>query len=202
MLHRTLHGAFVLFLLYRLPLVILFLASCQGDVHLGASMLVDEDQQRHYGQSRVLALLLKLMDFTLGKQELAVAARWMVRERAVEIRADIHALHPHLALVDIAEGVDKRCLAGPYRLYLRATQDHSCGIGVEECVEERCFLVPYLHRTLLSYFFFFLVHIERIAMPALAGRLLTVIKFIRLSGQSYPDGHQYTRLSALSSALH
>ena len=158
MLHGSFHGALVLFLPYRLPLVVFFLTSRQGDVHLRTAVLVDEHQERHDGQSRVFALLLQLTYLALVEQELAVATGGMVGEGTVEIRTDVHALHPHLAFVDIAEGVDERCLPGPYRLYLRSAKHHTGGIGVEERIEKRCFLIPYLHRTLLSYFLFFLIH--------------------------------------------
>ena len=68
----------VLLFLQRLAFVILLLASTEGDVHLGTTVLVDEDERRHDSITRQLLGFLQLVNLASGEQKLAVALSFMV----------------------------------------------------------------------------------------------------------------------------
>lgn len=94
----------------------------------------------------------------------------MVGERSIEVRTDIHALDPYLALVYHTVRVDQRRLAGAYRLDFRTREHHACRIGVYKEILKRGFLVSDLYGALLSYLLFLLVHVNlsfliRLASP-------------------------------------
>ena len=158
-LNGSIHFSSVLFLLQGLTLVILLLTLAESDIHLGTTLVIDEDERRNDGEARLLAVLLQSAQFALGKEQLAVSARLVVAERAVEVRRDVHSLHPELALIEIAVAVYQRCLTATDRLNLSTREHDARGIGVNEEVFERSLLVAYLYRTLLTEFLFLLVHI-------------------------------------------
>ena len=79
-LHHPVDGPFVLLLLYRLALVVFLLTTGQGDVHLGAAMLVDEHEERDDGEAGVLDLLLELAYLAFREEQFAVATRRMIGE--------------------------------------------------------------------------------------------------------------------------
>ena len=80
MLHDPVYGPLVLFLLDTLALVVLLLTAGKCNIHLCASVLINEPQRRHNGKSRILSLFLQLANLTLGKQQLAVTTRRMIGE--------------------------------------------------------------------------------------------------------------------------
>ena len=57
MLHGSVHFTAILFLLQRLALVILLLASAESNVNLGAALVIDEYEGRDYGEARRLGVL-------------------------------------------------------------------------------------------------------------------------------------------------
>ena len=158
-LNGSIHLSSVLFLLQGLTLVILLLTLAEGDIHLGTTLVIDEDERRNDGEARLLAVLLQSAQFALGKQQLAVSASLVVTKRAVEVRRDVHPLYPKLALVEIAVAVYQRRLTAADRLNLSTREHDARGISINEEVFERSLLVAYLYRTLLSEFLFLLVHI-------------------------------------------
>ena len=101
-LNGSIHLSSVLFLFQSLTLVILLLTLAEGDIHLGTTLVIDEDERRNDGEARLLAVLLQSAQFALGKQQLAVSASLVVAKRTVEVRRDVHPLHPKLTLVEIA----------------------------------------------------------------------------------------------------
>ena len=162
-LNGSIHFSSVLFLLQSLTLVILLLTLTEGDIHLGTALVIDEDERRDDGEARLLAVLFQSAQFALGKEQLAVSARLVVAERAVEVGRDVHSLHPELALIEIAVTVYQRCLTTADRLNLSTREHDARGIGVNEEVFERSLLVAYAHRTFLSNEFLFLVHNRLVA---------------------------------------
>ena len=158
-LDSPVHFSSVFLLLQGLTLVILLLTLAEGNVHLGTSLVIDEDEYRNDGEARLLAVFFQTAQFTLGEQQLAVAACFVVAEGAVEIRRDVHALHPELALVEVAVAIHQRRLAAADGLNLSTREHDARGVSVNEEVLERSLLVAYLYRTLLTEFLFLLVHI-------------------------------------------
>lgn len=77
-LNGSIHLSSILFLLQGLTLVILLLTLAEGDIHLGTSIVVNEDKCRHDGKARLLAILFQTAQFALGEKELAVAASLMI----------------------------------------------------------------------------------------------------------------------------
>ena len=157
-LDRSIHLSSVLFLLQSLALVILLLTLAEGNVHLGSTVIIDKDEGWNNGETGLLAILLKTAQFTLGKEQLAVAASLMIGKRAIEIRRDIHTLYPKFSLIEIAIAIYQRCLTATDRLDLGTGKYDTSGISINEEVLERCLLVAYLYRTLLTEFLIFLVH--------------------------------------------
>jgi len=158
-LNGSIHFSSVLFLLQGLTLVILLLTLAEGDIHLGTAFVIDEDERRNDGEARLLAVLLQSAQFALGKQQFAVSASLVVAKRAVEVRRDVHPLHPKLTLVEIAVAVYQRRLTTADRLNLSTREHDARGISINEEVFERSLLVAYLYRTLFTEFLFLLVHI-------------------------------------------
>ena len=73
-LNGSIHLSSILFLLQGLTLVILLLTLAESNIHLGTSIVVNEDKCRHDGKARLLAILFQTAQFALGEKELAVAA--------------------------------------------------------------------------------------------------------------------------------
>ena len=109
-LDSPVHFSSVFLLLQGLTLVILLLTLAEGDIHLGTSIVVNEDKCWHDGKARLLAILFQSAQFALGEKELAVAASLMIGKRAIEIRRDIHTLHPQFTLIEIAVAIYQGCL--------------------------------------------------------------------------------------------
>lgn len=80
MLDGTVHFSSVLLLLERLSLVVFLLTLAEGDINLGTSVVVDENEYRHDGKSRLLAVFLKSSEFSLVEQQLAVSAGLVIAE--------------------------------------------------------------------------------------------------------------------------
>ena len=102
MLQCPVHFPSVFLRLERLALVELLLSTAQGNIHLGSAMIVNEDKGWHYGKSRSLRVLKEMPYLTFGEQQLTVALGLMVGIAAIEIWRYVHALHPHLALDNVA----------------------------------------------------------------------------------------------------
>ena len=159
MLDCSIHLPSVFLLLQSLTLVILLLTLAEGNVHLGTSLVVDENEYRNDGEARLLAVFLQSAQFTLGEKQLAVAACFVVAEGTVEIRRDVHTLHPELALVEVAVAIHQRRLAAADGFNLSTREHDARSVSVNEEVLELSLLVAYLYRTLLAEFLVFLVHI-------------------------------------------
>ena len=155
MLDSSIHLSSILFFLQSLTLVILLLTLAEGDIHLGTSIVVNEDKCRHDGKARLLAILFQTAQFALGEKELAVAASLMIGKRAIEIRRDIHTLYPKFTLIEIAVAIYQGCLTATDRLDLGTGKYDTSGVSINEEVLERCLLVAYLYRTLLAEFLIF-----------------------------------------------
>ena len=59
------------------------------------------------------------------QQELTFAARRVIRPRTPHVRSDVHGIHPHFAVVDIAVAINERRAALAQRLHLGALEDHA-----------------------------------------------------------------------------
>ena len=136
MLDRTVHLSSVLLLLQGLTLVILLLTLAEGDINLGTSVVVDEDERRHDGVTRLLGVFLQSSQLTLGEQQLAVTTSLMVAKRTIEIRRDVHALHPEFAIVEVTIAIHERSLAASDRLDFSTRQHDAGGISVNKEVLE------------------------------------------------------------------
>ena len=66
-LNGSIHFSSVLFLLQGLTLVILLLTLAEGDIHLGTTLVIDEDERRNDGEARLLAVLFQSAQFALGR---------------------------------------------------------------------------------------------------------------------------------------
>ena len=159
MLHRPIHLAAVFFGFECLSLVKLFLTFAEGEVHLGAPMLIEEHEQGDDGVTSLLGSTLKTCYLAPVEQEFAVALGLMVVIGAIEIGGDVHSLHPYLTIVDVAEGIHQTGFAETDRFYLGACEHDTCRVSLDEEILKRGFLIADVHRTLLSYQFLFLVHL-------------------------------------------
>jgi hypothetical protein len=92
----------VLLLPQGLALVVLLLASRESDLGLRPAVL-EVQGQGHDGVTRLLGLRLQLVDLLAVQQELALAARGVVRPAALVILRDVGVVQPRLALVDLDE---------------------------------------------------------------------------------------------------
>ena len=150
MFSYTVHLPTVFLFLESLAFVKLFLTSGKGDIHLGSTVLVDENQNRDDGKTHILGSGLEMTYLALLEQKFAVTLSLVIGKRAIEIRADVHTLDPYFPTVYHTVAIDKRSLAGTYRLNLRTGEYHACRIGINEEILKRGFLVAYLHRALLA----------------------------------------------------
>ena len=73
---------------------------------------------------------LEMTYLALLEQKFAVTLSLVIGKRAIEIRADVHTLDPYFPTVYHTVAIDKRSLAGTYRLYLRTGEYHACRIYV------------------------------------------------------------------------
>ncbi len=143
-LEQTVELTFVVALAYALPFIILLFSTAHAYLHLGKATVVDEYFQRYDGIARVVRLFLKLGYFLTVEQQLAVASGHMVVVRTVEIFRYVHTLDPYLSFFYQAVGVDKRCLAFAYRLYLGTREHDSRRICVGDFIIEPRLLIPYV----------------------------------------------------------
>ena len=133
----------------RVTLVVLFLTFSQRYVHLGEALLVQIHAQGDDGEAILMAsVLLQRAYLLLVQQQLTVAARLVVVVRAIEIGRNVHALHPNLAVVNVAERIYQRCLTQTDGLYLRARKHHARRVGVNDKVVKLRPLVLYYNALL------------------------------------------------------
>ena len=159
MLDGTVHFAPILFLLHRLSLVVHLFTTTEGNVYLGPAILINEYQRGYDSVAGLFLGFLKFLDFVAREQQFALALSLMIGIRAIEVGRDVHTLHPHLAVDDVAISVHERCLAGTYRLDFGAGEHNTRRELLDEKVFERGFLVLDLYRALLAKFQFLLVHL-------------------------------------------
>ena len=129
-------------------LVILLLASCQGDQEFCISVVRDVEFDSHNGESLLLHRPLELSQLLPGQQELALAARVMLSPASPPVLGNMHVLDIQLVVVEIAKGVHQRGLARPDGLYLSACKHHSRLEGLDELIVKRSPPVLYLHTAL------------------------------------------------------
>src|SRR4051812_15476201 len=123
----------VLLLAKGLALVVLLLASCEGDLGLGPA--VPEVQgEGHDRVTRLLGLGLQLVDLLAVQQQLALAARGVIGPTALVILRDVSVVQPRLAPVDLDEAVGQRGAALAQRLDLGAHEDQPGLEGVDDRV--------------------------------------------------------------------
>ena len=161
MLHCPVHFPPVFLCLERLALVEHLLSTAQGNIHLCPAMVIDEDKGWDNGKAWRLGIFEEMPYLTLGEQQLAVALGLVVGIAAIEIWRYVHALHPHLALDNVAICVYKRGLAHAYGLYLGTRKLYASRIGIDEVVLEGGFLVSYLYGAFLSKLQVILVHLRK-----------------------------------------
>ena len=102
MLHCPVHFPPVFLCLERLALVKHLLSTAQCNIHLCPAMVIDEDKGWDNGKAGRLGIFEEMPYLTLGEQQLAVALGLVVGIAAIEIWRYVHALHPHLALDNVA----------------------------------------------------------------------------------------------------
>lgn len=73
MFSYTVHLPTVFLFLESLAFVKLFLTSGKGDIHLGSTVLVDENQNRDDGKTHILGSGLEMTYLALLEQKFAVA---------------------------------------------------------------------------------------------------------------------------------
>ena len=127
MLEHAVDGALVLTFLDGLALVVLLLASGDGNDQLGEPALVDEQAQRDNREAGLLGLAGNAAYLLAVEQELTVAMGGVVVVGAVAVLGNIHVLGPHLAIDDNAIGIGKSYLALTDGLDLGAGEDNACG---------------------------------------------------------------------------
>ena len=129
-LNCSVHFAAVLLFFERVALVVFLFASAEGDDQFGAAVFIYIEAQGHDGEAGRARGLKERTDFLAVEQQFALAARQMVVVRTAVVFSDIHVLHPHLAVVDIAERVHEACLAGTYAFNLCARKHDARSVFV------------------------------------------------------------------------
>ena len=124
------HFAAILLFFERVALIVFLFASAEGDDQFGAAVFVDIEAQGHDGEAGRARGLKQRTDFLAVEQQLALAARQMVVVRTAVVFGDIHVLHPHLTVVDIAKRVHEACLAGTYAFNLCARKHDARSVFV------------------------------------------------------------------------
>lgn len=137
MLEHAVDGATVLAFLDGLALVVLAFASGCGDDQLGQSTLVDEEAQRHDGNSRLHAVSGDATDFLAVEQQFAVTVGRVVVVGAEAVFGDVHVLDPDLAVDDHAIGVGQATLALTDGLDLGTREDDTRREGLDDLIVER-----------------------------------------------------------------
>ena len=74
----------------------------------------------------------QLSDFTFRQQQLAVTLGFWVGVRAIEIRTDVHSFNPYFAMINVAEGINQRCLTQANGLDFRTREHDAGGISINE----------------------------------------------------------------------
>ena len=157
MFHHPIHLPAILLLLQRLTLVVLLLTLAEGDIHLGATFVVDEYQRGHDGVTRLLGGTLEGANLFLRQQQFAIALHLVVVVRSVEVRTYTHALHPQLTIDHSAVGVYQTGLTQSDTLNLCTREHNACRVGFDEEVLKRGLLVLNLYRALLPELFLCLI---------------------------------------------
>src|SRR5690606_22691691 len=123
--HRPLRLALVLLLAQGLPLVELLLASHQRDLDLGPP-LEEVQLERHDRAALLPGLAAELDDLVLVQQELALAARAVIRPRTLRVLGDVHVVQPGLTAGDLDPSLDEGGPAHAQRLDLGAGEREAC----------------------------------------------------------------------------
>src|SRR5262249_10606991 len=106
----------------RLALVVVLLALRQADGHLHASVL-EIETRRDERHPFFDGLADQLADLAAVQQQFSAAQRLMIGIPAVAVRADVHVVEKHLAVLDESEAVAQVHAPFPDRLHLGAEQD-------------------------------------------------------------------------------
>ena len=111
LLEHAVDAALVLAFLDALSLVVLLLASSDGNDQLGQSTFVDEQAQRHNRETGLQGGLGDVAYFLAVQQELTVTVGRVVVVGAVRVLGNVHVLDPDLAIDNHAIGVGQATLA-------------------------------------------------------------------------------------------
>jgi len=136
-LEHAIDSTLVLALLDGLALIELALASSQGDNQLGKASLVDEEAQRHNGNTWLLGVAGNAANFLAVQQQLAIAMSRVVIVGSITVLGDIHVLDPNLTIDHHAIGIGQAALALTNGLNLGTSEDNARGKGLDDLVVER-----------------------------------------------------------------
>ncbi len=113
LLEHAIDGALVLAFLDALALVVLLLASSNGNNQLSQSAFVDEQAQWNNRIARLQIVLGNATDLLAVEQQLTVAVGRVIVIGAEAVLGNVHVLDPHLAIDDHAIGIGKTYLTLP-----------------------------------------------------------------------------------------
>ena len=137
MLEHAVDGALVLAFLDRLTLVVLALASGNGDNQFGQATLVNEQAQGNDGKTGLHGFLGNTADFLAVEQQFAVAVGGVVVIGTVTVLGNIHILDPNLAIDDHAIGIGQAALALTDGLDFGAREHNARSERLDNLIVER-----------------------------------------------------------------
>src|SRR5712692_200622 len=120
----------------RLALVVLLLAFREADGHLHAAVL-EVHADRHQRHPLLDGPANELPDFVAVQQQLAAAQRLVLGVAAMAVRADVHVVDEHFAVLDAGEAVAQVHAALADRLHLGPEQNQPGLERLEEMVVVR-----------------------------------------------------------------
>ena len=139
------HLSFVIGFTQRLPFVVGVLSLTEGYLHLRQALLVDEQFERDDGFAGVLGRFRQFAYLPFSEQQLAVPLGLMVSIRPEAVLGDMHLLDVQFPVFNSAVGVHERGFAFTNGLDLRAIEDDTRRVAVEDDVLKLRLLVQYLY---------------------------------------------------------
>lgn len=113
LLEHAIDGALVLALLDALALVVLLLASGNGNNQLSQSAFIDEQPQRDNRIAGLQVVLGNAADLLAVEQQFTVTVGRVIIIGAKAVLGNVHVLDPHLTIDDHAIGIGKTYLTLP-----------------------------------------------------------------------------------------
>ena len=123
-------------LLVGLAFVMELLAARDGDLELGAPLLVEIELQRHDRHALAIDRAGELVDLPLVQQQPARPLRGVVEAAALQVFRDVGVDQPELAAAGVGVGLRDRRLAAAQRLDLGAGQRDAGLEGLADLVVE------------------------------------------------------------------